>query len=115
MQSISKASKAVLLCLQAFPPTSMYGLAFTQKAAALYGLNSSPQGSGRKRFVMVRATKRTQLPDMAGQERLREMLAAHSSTLDSLKLGSKTAAASRGQPSHIAQGWHFADTLPKLL
>ena len=92
---------------------SMYGLAFTQKAAALYGLNSSPQGSGRKRFVMVRATKRTQLPDVAGQERLREMLAAHSSTLDSLKLGSKAAAASRGQQSHTAQC--CADTILKPL
>ena len=99
--------------MQAFPPTSMYGLAFTQKAAALYGLMSSPQGSGRKRFIMIRSTKRTQLPDIAGQERLRDMLAAHNSTLDSLKLGSKAAAACRGQQSRSSQS--CADSILKLL
>ena len=75
---------------------SLYGLAFTQKAAGLYGLKSSAQGSGRKRFVIVRSTNRTQLLEPAGQERLRDMLAAHEGSLDLLRPKSQAAAVSRG-------------------
>ncbi|CAL5219874.1 g1794 [Coccomyxa viridis] len=82
--------------IKAFPPMNMYGLAFTQKAAGLYGLKSSAQGSGRKRFIIVRATNRTQLLEPLAQERLRDMLAAHESALDLLRPGSQAAAISRG-------------------
>lgn len=80
---------------------SLYGLAFTQKAAALYGLKSSAQGSGRKRFVIVRSTERTQALAPAGQERLRDMLAAHDGALDSLRPGSHASALLRGK--HLLQ------------
>ena len=82
---------------QAFPPMNMYGLAFTQKAAGLYGLKASAQGSGRKRFVIVRSTNRTQLLEPMGQERLQDMLAAHENALDLLRPGSQAAAISRGK------------------
>ena len=86
-----------LACVQAFPPMNMYGLAFTQKAAGLYGLKSSAQGSGRKRFVIVKSTNRTQPLAPEGQERLRDMLAAHESALDLLRPESQAAAVSRGE------------------
>jgi len=76
---------------------NMYGLAFTQKAAGLYGLKSSAQGSGRKRFIIVRSTNRTQLLESAGQKRLRDMLAAHEDSLDVLKPGTQAALAYRGK------------------
>ena len=76
---------------------NMYGLAFTQKAAGLYGLKSSAQGSGRKRFIIVRSTNRTQLLEPAGQKRLRDMLAAHEDSLDVLKPGTQAASAYRGK------------------
>ena len=84
--------------MQAFPPMSMYGLAFTQKAAALYGLKSAAQGSGRKRFVIVRATERTQLLQTAGRERLADMLAAHEGALELRRPGPQAAALSGGMP-----------------
>lgn len=96
------------MCVQAFPPMNMYGLAFTQKAAGLYGLKSSAQGSGRKRFVIVRSTDRTQPLEPAGQERLRDMLTAHESALDLMKPGSQAAAVSRSKHllklAHNSQG-----------
>ena len=85
------------MCVQAFPPMSLYGLAFTQKAAGLYGLKSSAQGSGRKRFVILTSTSRTQLLEPSAQERLRDMLAAHEGALDLLRPGSQAHAASRGE------------------
>lgn len=88
--------------MQAFPPMSMYGLAFTQKAAALYGLKSAAQGSGRKRFVIVRTTERTQLLQTAGRERLADMLAAHEGALELLRPGSQAAALSRGMSPFLS-------------
>jgi hypothetical protein len=81
---------------------SMYGLAFTQKAAALYGLKSAAQGSGRKRFVIVRATERTQLLQTAGRERLADMLAAHEGALELLRPTSQAAALRRGMFSCLS-------------
>ena len=51
---------SVELCLrvhavwQAFAPMSSYGTKATQKLAGLYCLRVSLQGSGSKRFIMVR-------------------------------------------------------------
>lgn len=94
---LSALSKTQTSDAQAFPPMNMYGLAFTQKAAGLYGLKSSAQGSGRKRFIIVRSTNRTQLLESSGQKRLRDMLAAHEDSLDVLKPGTQAALAYRGK------------------
>ena len=45
---------------QAFPPMSSYGTKATQKLAGLYGLRAALQGSGAKRFIMVRGACRMQ-------------------------------------------------------
>ncbi|EIE20776.1 hypothetical protein COCSUDRAFT_57335 [Coccomyxa subellipsoidea C-169] len=71
--------------MKAFPPMSLYANAFVQKAAGLYGLKSGQQGSGRKRFVIVAATKHTRLPEAAERERLAHMLASNDNAAAALR------------------------------
>lgn len=44
----------VCVCVQAFAPMNPYALNRTQRLASLYGLKSSQQGSGKRRFVLVK-------------------------------------------------------------
>lgn len=69
---------------QAFPPMTPYANAFTQKAASLFGLKSSQQGSGRKRFVIVAATQRTHALDAADQERLAQLVSSQEGAVRAL-------------------------------
>lgn len=64
---------------------SPYANSFVQKVAGLYGLKSGQQGSGRKRFVIVAATKHTRLPEAAERERLAHMLASNDNAAAALR------------------------------
>ena len=82
---------------------SLYANAFVQKAAGLYGLKSGQQGSGRKRFVIVAATKHTRLPEAAERERLAHMLASNDNAAAALRpLVTKPSTSGKGaHPFHV--------------
>ncbi len=75
-----------------------YACALVQKLAGVYGLKSSQQGSGRKRFVMVAATAHTRLPSEPGErERLAALLAGQEAANAALRPGAKPGNAARGE------------------
>lgn len=84
--------------MQAFPPMDTYASAFVHRVARIYGLKSSQQGSGRKRFVMVAATAHTRLPSEPGErERLAALLAGQEEANAALRPGSRPGSAARGE------------------
>ncbi|KAK9806696.1 hypothetical protein WJX73_009713 [Symbiochloris irregularis] len=60
--------------LKAFSPMTPYANGSVQKMASLYGLRSSQQGSGRRRFVMVSGTRNMAIPQGPALEQLQDML-----------------------------------------
>jgi len=64
--------------IHAFPPMGKMEMQLTQRLAALYGLKSSIQGSGKKRFVLVRASQSMCLPRGLKLAEVQELLQQHS-------------------------------------
>lgn len=98
--------------LKAFAPMSTYAMSRTQKMASLYGLKSSQQGSGKRRFVLVAATERMAVPEGEAWQALQDMIAFQHSAVAaarpsrrSTQPGSSAPAAPRSQGKQaLAQG-----------
>ena len=103
--------------VQAFAPMSPYANSFVQKAAGLYGLKSGQQGSGRKRFVIVAATKHTRLPEAAERERLAHMLASNDNAAAALRpLTTKPTTSGKGAPAHtVTHSYCSSQPKPRTL
>lgn len=51
--------------VQAFAPMNAYAMGRTQRLASLYGLKCSQQGSGKRRFVLVRSASPLEVISMS--------------------------------------------------
>ena len=92
---------AVLLASQAFPPMGPYAGALTQKLAGIFGLRSSQQGSGRKRFVIVASTAHTHIPyEPCERDYLAQLLASQADANAALQPGAKPGDPGRGGAFH---------------
>ncbi|KAK9816982.1 hypothetical protein WJX72_007795 [[Myrmecia] bisecta] len=88
--------------MKAFPPMGKYGLERTQKLASCYGLKSSQQGSGNRRFVVVAATNRTCMPLGQTLTKILQLLEAHNKASACFNVGAAACTPmqrrSRGEP-----------------
>eukprot|EP00873_Tetraselmis_striata_P043589 jgi/Tetstr1/463853/TSEL_008667.t1 len=64
--------------MHAFPSMGKMELHLVQRLASLYGLRSSVQGSGKKRFVMIRSSQSMAIPKGMVLRELQELIHQHS-------------------------------------
>ncbi|KAL2338477.1 hypothetical protein Fmac_012923 [Flemingia macrophylla] len=80
----SKLEQIVLekVDLFSFQPMHSRDCSQIQRLAAIYQLQSSSQGSGRKRFVTVMRTQSTSVPSSTGRQRLEKLLGVDDEAAD---------------------------------
>mmetsp|Transcript_4941 Transcript_4941/g.13804 ORF Transcript_4941/g.13804 Transcript_4941/m.13804 type:complete len:669 (-) Transcript_4941:79-2085(-) len=86
--------------LHAFPPMGKMEMHSVQRLSTLYGLRSSIQGSGKKKFLLVRSSERMAVPTGAALMEVEEIIQQHR-RLERLAEDAKELATARNDPGSL--------------